>query len=206
LEIIKPRYRIVRPDTTEMGIQELKYIEREARRCYKTEEKITEDSYIKFVRMLCDKKHSAMLGFGELHVELVCDRGVTHEMVRHRLCEFAQESTRYCDYGGSGIQVVCPDDILNDPESFERFKTERIANEEEYKFYISRGHKPQIARCCLPTCTKTEIGWKANFQEWRHIFSQRAAKAAHPQMQELMIPLLADIQRLIPVVFDDLGA
>lgn len=204
MEIIQPSYRIVRPDTLEMGIQELKYIEREARRCYKSEDKITDDSYIQRVTNLIKLNHGAMLGFGEMHVEFICDRGVTHEMVRHRLCEFAQESTRYCNYGNSGIKVICPDEIKANADAFERFKEGRMANEEEYNFYISLGFKPQIARCCLPTCTKTEIGWKADFQEWRHIFSQRAAATAHPQMQELMIPLLAEVKTIIPIVFDDL--
>lgn len=203
MEIVQPRYRIVRPDTTEMGIQELKYIEREARRCYKTEEKITDDSYLRFVRMLCDRKHNAMLGFGELHVEFVCDRGVTHEMVRHRLCEFAQESTRYCDYTGKGIQVICPEDILANPEAYKVWEESILAAENAYNILGEMGFKPQISRSVLPTALKTEIGWKANFQEWRHIFSQRAAKAAHPQMQELMIPLLEEIRTIIPVVFDD---
>lgn len=204
MEIVKPYFTIIRPDTTEMGIQELKYIEREARRCYKSEDKITETSYLDKVKFLRDKEHDAMLGFGEMHVEFFCDRGVTHEVVRHRLCEFAQESTRYCNYGKSGLKVICPDEIATIPEAFERFKEGRMADEDEYNYYLSLGLKPQIARCCLPTATKTEIGWKANFQEWRHIFKQRASIFAHPQMQELVRPLLAEAQRIIPVVFDDL--
>lgn len=201
---IKPLFRIVRPDTLEMGIQELKFIEREARRCYKSEEAITEDSYLKFVKMLCNKGHNAMLGFGELHVEFICDRGVTHEMVRHRLCEFAQESTRYCDYTGQGIQVICPDEIKNNPVSYAIWVEAMEHLENAYTRLGEQGHKPQIARSVLPTCLKTEIGWKANFQQWRHIFSQRAAPAAHPQMLELMVPLLAEVKRIIPVVFDEL--
>jgi thymidylate synthase (FAD) len=187
-----------------MGIQELKYIEREARRCYKSEEKTTDTSYIDFIRMLRNRNHNAMLGFGELHVEFICDRGVTHEMVRHRLCEFAQESTRYCNYGKKGLTVVCPDEISANSEAFSRFIEGRRADEEEYNYYLGLGLKPQIARCCLPTATKTEIGWKANFQEWRHIFEQRASPAAHPQMRELLVPLLEEVKTIIPVVFDDL--
>lgn len=204
MDIVKPSFRIVRPFDEVSGIQELKFIEREARRCYKTEEKITEDSYLRFVRMLCSRNHNAMLGFGEMHVELICDRGVTHEAVRHRLCEFAQESTRYCDYTGKGIQVVCPDEIAEDQEAFNIWENAMFVCERAYNDLGALGHKPQIARSVLPTCLKTELGWKANFQEWRHIFSQRTSPAAHPQMRELLVPLLEEARRIIPVVFDEL--
>lgn len=203
MQIVEPSYRIIRPESPEDAIKELRYIEREARRCYKTEDKITSDSYLKMVKMLRDKRHDAMLGFGELHVEFVCDRGVTHEMVRHRLCEFAQESTRYCDYTGNGIQVICPPDILDNVPAY---NTWVMAMHQAEKAYLDlrEAFKPQIARAVLPTCLKTEIGWKADFQEWRHIFMQRTASVAHPQMLELMVPLLAEVKQLIPIVFDDL--
>lgn len=205
MEIIKPQYHIIRPDTLEMGIQELRYIEREARRCYKTEDKITDTSHLKMVKMLRDKHHDAMLGFGELHVEFICDRGVTHELVRHRLCEFAQESTRYCDYGGKGIQVICPDAITQQVnEAYWIWEGAILASEVAYDKLRALGLAPQIARSVLPTCLKTELGVKADFQEWRHIFSQRTALAAHPQMRELLVPLLEEVKQIIPIVFDDL--
>lgn len=204
MEVIQPSYRIVRPDGIEGALAELRAIEREARRCYTSEGSITDDSWKPFIQRLIKNKHYAMLGFGEMHVEFICDRGVTHEMVRHRLCEFAQESTRYCNYGGGGIKVICPDEIRGNPQAFAIWREVMAVSEHGYEQLTGMGVKAQIARAVLPTCLKTELGWKANFQEWRHIFSQRAAKTAHPDMRQLMVPLLAEVKHLIPVVFADL--
>lgn len=206
MELITPGYNIIRPFSHEDAIAELKYIELEARRCYKSEDKITDDSYLKKVQQLRVNNHNAMLGFGELHVEFICDRGVSHEIVRHRIAEYAQESTRYCNYGGKGIQVICPDEIMqhSEPEVFNVWSKAMAESEYAYNQLIDFGLKPQIARSVLPTALKTEIGVKANFQEWRHIFSQRTPATAHPQMREIMVPLLAILKVHIPIVFDDL--
>lgn len=204
MQIVKPSYEILYPCDRNHSLAQLRRIERAARTCYKSEDKITSDSYKEFIKMLVDKKHDAMLGFGEMHVFFVCDRGVSHELVRHRLCEFAQESTRYCNYKSGGIQVICPAEIDNDSDIYYEWEDTMNELDEKYKLLIGHGLKPQIARSILPTCVKTEIHMKADFQEWRHIFKLRTSKAAHPQMRELMIPLLAEVKQLIPIVFDDI--
>lgn len=194
----------------------LETIERAARTCYKSEDKIAEGTAEKMVRGLITRGHEAMLEFADITVKFTTDRGVSHEDVRHRLCSFAQESTRYVDYGKAGeIQVVCPADILaglNDEngdlarEAFDTWKAAVVAAESAYNKLRALGLSPQIARSVLPTCTKTELVMKANFREWRHILKLRTSKAAHPQMRELMIPLLEVLRNQVPVIFDDIEA
>jgi thymidylate synthase (FAD) len=205
MKIVEPSYEILYPVDDLESLSQLRRIELAARTCYKSEDKITVDSYRKFIKMLVDKEHDAMLGFGEMHVKFICDRGVSHELVRHRLCEFAQESTRYCNYKSKGIQVVCPEEVYTkDDDTYAIWEDTMDTLEVAYDKLIESGCKPQIARSVLPTCVKTEIHMKADFQEWRHIFKQRTSVAAHPQMRELMVPLLANVKSLIPVVFDDI--
>ena len=292
MELIKASSEILQYDKNP-----LKYIELVARNCYKSEEKITEDSAPKFVKMLFDRGHHVMLEFypfyfrinteyshtllsinnlpdvdGDLmlyndphdpftqgscnlrtaimiskydgnlsgaiyrsHPELlffftrvatafdhiqcvsvsentitpflryrtgrfICDRGVTHELVRHRKCSFAQESTRYCNYGKTNMQFIIPSWFTDeDIQRCSKFTTDFWSNaqewhsicenvEESYKLMIKKGWSPQQARSVLPNSLKTEIIIQAKLSEWKHIFVQRCSKAAHPDMQYLMIP------------------
>jgi len=196
----------------------LETLEKAGRTCYKSEGRITEDSAAKFVNMLVRHKHHAMIEFGDIIVRLTTNRGVTHELVRHRLCSFAQESTRYVRYDGSMafIRPVWSDERLlrewdrDTPVPEGLTKGDRIwlaamcRAEEEYTQLLQEGWKAQAAREILPNSLKTEIVVKANIREWRHIFALRCAKSSHPQMVELMRPLLADLKSKLPVVFDDL--
>lgn len=183
-----------------------KDIERTARTCYKTEDKITDDSYIGFLQMLLKRKHLAMIEHSMMSVRFICDRGVTHEMVRHRLCAFAQESTRYCNYTkgkfGGHIQIIHPEGLTESQYARREAHFETV--QKLYEAEIAEGLSPNIARGVLPTCLKTEIVVTTNWREWRHIFNMRTPVTAHPQMRQLMIPLLAEVQELIPVVFEDI--
>lgn len=208
----------------------LQTIERAGRTCYKSEDKITEDSAGKFVKMLIDRGHHAMIEFGNIIVKFITNRGVTHELVRHRLCSFAQESTRYVNYGSDDIRFIRPvwlDDDLFDqvgwqttklfsiPEDsgvalrlpligLEIWMNACIAAEDYYKQLLDVGWRPEQAREVLPNSLKTEIVVQGNVREWRHIFSLRCSDKAHPQMRELMRPLLAELQEKLPVIFDDI--
>lgn len=187
----------------------LETIERAGRTCYKSEDKITPGSAVKFVKMLITRGHHAMIEFGDIIVRFVTNRGVTHEMVRHRLCSFAQESTRYVRYDGNmefirpvwapdfeDGDVVPEDPILIWQEAMQR-------SEEDYCDLLARGWRPEQAREVLPNSLKTEIVVKGNIREWRHIFKLRCAKTAHPQMRALMIPCMEELKDRLPVVFDD---
>ncbi|MDY6893799.1 MAG: FAD-dependent thymidylate synthase [Thermotogota bacterium] len=173
------------------------------RTCYKSEDNITNESAAKFVKMLIDRKHHAMIEFGDIIVKFITNRGVTHELVRHRLCSFAQESTRYVNYGRDDIKFIKPVWICMEHQ-LGLWKLAMSIAEDFYKALLREGWQPQQAREVLPNSLKTEIVVKANIREWRHIFNLRCSKNAHPQMRALMIPLLEELKEKLPVVFDDI--
>lgn len=187
----------------------LQTIERAGRTCYKSEDKITDTSAGKFVKMLIDRGHHAMIEFGNIIVKFITNRGVTHELVRHRLCSFAQESTRYVNYGGDDIEFIVPVWIEDDGELLSQnahyvWLRAITKVEEEYKLLLKYGWRPEQAREVLPNSLKTEIVVMGNTREWRHIFNLRCSNKAHPQMSALMRPLLDDLKEKLPVIFDDI--
>jgi thymidylate synthase (FAD) len=202
MKIIKPSYEIVSKIN---GMELLREIERIGRVCYKSEDKISEESAPKFIEMIIKRGHEAMLEHGSaISVRFIVDRGVSHEMVRHRIASFAQESTRYCNYGsgkfGNEITVIDPIGLTH-----EQYYYWHDACEMAEKCYLSMlavNAAPQMARSVLPNSLKTEIVITANPREWRKIFSLRTPETAHPQMREVMIPLLKELQNLVPVLFD----
>ena len=213
MKFIKPHYEILTPIN---GIEMLKNIEKVARTCYKSEDKISEDdsSARKLVQMLINRGHEAMIEFGDIVVKFVVDRGVSHEIVRHRIASYAQESTRYVNYSkdkfGKEITLVtpvfwdgCPENGV-DCEKHALLENALIVIEETYMKLIDLGASPQEARYILPNGTKTEINVKYNLRQWRHFFKMRCAKAAHPQMREVVIPLFHEFQEKIPIIFDDI--
>ena len=210
MKIVEPKYEIL-TDISEGGIKELQQIERVARVCYKSEDKITPDgeSAKKLVGFLVKQGHEAMLEHSLLSVLFTCDRGIANELVRHRIASFAQESTRYCNYSkekfGGELSFIRPyyiDDLSE--EACDAISDSCRLAEKLYLQLIKDGLRPEQARCVLPLCLKTEIVVTANYREWRNIFKLRTPVAAHPQMRELMCPLLLEVQKKIPVVFDDI--
>jgi len=217
MKCIKPHFII---ETDINGNEILKQIEKIGRTCYKSEDKITGDSAAKFVSKLIKNGHEAMIEHNAITVRFICDRGVSHEIVRHRLASYAQESTRYCNYSndkfGNEINVIdisggiALDTKMNNfsPETIKLILDEWVlAMEDAEKHYlkmIELGATPQIARGVLPTSLKTEIVVTMNLREWRHFFRLRTAVSSHPQMRELAIPLLKEFKKLIPGVFDDI--
>ena len=221
MNILKAGFEILTP-ISEGGIEELKHIEKIGRVCYKSEGNITEDdeSAKKFVKMLINRDHTAMIEHSSLSIKFIVDRGVSHELVRHRIASFAQESTRYVNYSldkfGNEINVI---DIRNgiildnkmknmDANTIEVIINEwLLAMEDAEKHYmkmIELGATPQIARSVLPNSTKTEITITANYREWRNFFKLRVPNTAHPQMREITIPLLKELKNKLPIIFDDI--
>ncbi len=199
MKIIQPSFEILNYIDREVI---LKHLERCGRTCYKSEEKITNESAPKFVKMLHDRAHHAMLEFFDIQVRFIHNRGFTHEMVRHRLCSFAQESTRYCDYSGE-LTVVEPWWFDGDQEKINTWKYSMEASEYSYKKLRNSGLSPQAARGVLPTDVKTEIVVKANLREWMHIFNLRCAETAHPDMRRVMIPLQKEFQKILPEIYGE---
>lgn len=186
----------------------LNKIERCGRVCYKSEGKIEEGSAEKFVANLIKRGHEAVLEHASVTVKFVVDRGISHEIVRHRLASYCQESTRYCNYAqddfGSEITFIIPDYLTYKSPGWNTWKEAMKACEDAYFKMLDIGHSPQEARAVLPNSTKTEVIMTANLREWRTFFKLRTAQAAHPQMREVTRPLLDDFKALIPVVFDDI--
>lgn len=189
----------------------LKKIERVARVCYKSEDKTGENTAEKLVAALIKSGHEAMLEHYSFSVLFTVDRGVSHELVRHRLASFAQESTRYCNYSkdgfGNEIRVIKPCYLEEGTDQYIDWKSSVRISEDHYFKLLDKGCTPQEARAVLPNSLKTDIVVTANLREWRHILKLRAAGTTgkpHPQMTEVMIPLLKDLKSKIPVVFDDI--
>ena len=222
MNILKAGFEILTP-ISEGGIEELKHIEKIGRVCYKSEGKITEDgeSAKKFVKMLIDRGHEAMIEHSSLSVKFVVDRGVSHELVRHRIASFAQESTRYVNYSlekfGNEINVIDIRDGINLDNKMKNMDSDTISAimgewclamedaEKHYMKMIELGATPQIARSVLPNSTKTEITITANYREWRNFFKLRVPNTAHPQMREVTIPLLKELKARLPIIFDDIS-
>lgn len=195
---------------SEGGIAELRHIEKIARVCYKSEDCITEDgeSAKKMVRMLISRDHTAMIEHSSLSVKFIVDRGVSHELVRHRIASFAQESTRYCNYSkdkfGNEITVIKPCFFEEGTKKYQEWKNAMSYAQDFYFTLLENGTTAQEARSVLPNSTKTEITITANYREWRNFFKLRTAKAAHPQMREVTIPLLKELKEKLPIIFDDI--
>ena len=203
MQIVEAGFEIVSPF---YGAEMLKRIEAAGRTCYKSEDKITANSAQRFVKMIIDRGHHSVLEHESVSVRIVCDRGISHEIVRHRLASYSQESTRYCNYakGGGEITFIMPEFEHEAPRALWRAAME--TSELAYLTMVDKlGIPPQIARSVLPNSLKTEIVMTANLREWRHFFKLRCAKAAHPQMRSLACKMLAEFQDHIRVVFDGLS-
>lgn len=187
------------------GEEILKRIEKIARVCYKSEDKMTENSCFKFVKMLVDKGHHAMLEHVSISVKFITNRGVTHELVRHRLASYAQESTRYCNYlkndFGAEITVIEPVYLAKGTRPYNNWFNACVLSEVSYFDLLKIGLTAQEAREVLNNSTKTEIVVTANLREWMTILKLRTSEQAHPQMRALMLPLLQELQEKLNVIF-----
>ena len=193
------------------GAEILKHIERCARVCYKSEDRITDGSAEKMVAALIRSGHEAMLEHYSFTVKFICDRGIANELVRHRIASFAQESSRYCCYAkdkfGKELTFINPCFWEPDSDNYARWFHEMDESEKTYLAMIENGATPEQARDILPTSIKTEIVMTANLREFRHFFKLRAEGVTgrpHPQMLEITIPLLKELKQKVPVVFDDI--
>ncbi len=212
------------------GMDILKTIEVAGRTCYKSENAITNDSAIQFCKNLIKRGHEAMLEHASLSVRFTCDRGVSHEIVRHRIASYAQESTRYCNYAkekfGNEITVIditeamqleCGKMVKHPLTGQDFVITPTVVKdwiavwyeamqyaEGAYLKLIQNCCPAQLARSVLNNSLKTEIVVTMNIREWRHFLSLRADTPAHPQMREITIPLLKTFKSIIPVLFDDI--
>lgn len=214
--LVKPSFEIMEVMGVGIsGYRPLRLIEQAGRTCYKSESSIDSSSAENFIQMILKRGHESVIEHSAMTVKFIIDRGVSHELVRHRLCAFSQESTRYCNYKGGVTFVIPPWVELAEGEYFQESSNHTLIlpqrewfcslleAEITYKLLLDAHWTPQQARSILPNSTKTEIVVTANFREWRHIFSLRCSKAAHPQMREVMLPLREKCREVIPIIFDE---
>jgi len=187
----------------------LKRLELCGRVCYKSEDKITEGSAEKFLANILKRGHEAVIEHFSFTVKFICDRGVSHEIVRHRVASYCQESTRYCNYSkegfGSEITVIEPCFWERDSKPYTEWRIAMRDAEDAYLNLLDAGCTPQEARSVLPNSLKTEVVMTANIREWRHFLKLRTSAAAHPQIREVANILLKELQEKVPVLFDDIG-
>ena len=205
------------------------------RTCYKSEDKITQDSAEKFVKMIVGSGHCSVIEHVNLTIKFITDRGVLAELSRHRLASLSVESTRYCNYNKKGFTFIIPPWTKFEAGEYYRKEVEGIPYDYQYKFnnehlneieypywdfiwlnsmfdteeryqeLVEDGEwQPQQARSILPNSLKTEVVMTCNLRELRHILSLRTSKAAHPQIRQIMFPLLNELQSKLPLIFGDI--
>jgi len=216
MKIIQPSVEILTKIDSNKVLQDL---ERIGKTCYKSEANITEDSANAFIKKIIKNGHLSVIEHFSITARVICDRGVSHELVRHRIASYSQESTRYVRYD-KGLEVIAPCFWEEDDDKMKEFvcygdlgycdsklklwKFAMSQAEEYYKVLIEGGATPQEARSVLPNSLKTEIVVTMNLRAWRHFFKLRCAAAAHPQMRQIAFMLLSKISKQLPIVFDDI--
>ncbi|MDR2579528.1 MAG: FAD-dependent thymidylate synthase [Fibromonadaceae bacterium] len=186
----------------------LSNIEKFGRVCYKSENSITATSAKSFIARIIKNGHESVIEHEKITVKIVCDRGVSHEIVRHRIASYSQESTRYCNYSndkfGNELTFIKPVFWEKTSTEYKIWREEMQRVEDSYLKLISLNVPPEQARSVLPNSLKTEIVVTMNLREWRHFFKLRTSKRAHPQMREISIPLLNEMKELLPPIFEDI--
>lgn len=184
-------------------------IERAGRTCYKSEGRIGDGTAERFIRGIIRRGHESVLEHASITVRMICDRGVSHELVRHRIASYSQESTRYCNYSdgkfGGELTFIRPCYWRDNSLLMDRWKGSMMAAEYTYKEMLALGATPEQARGILPNALKTEVVVTMNIRSWRHFFRLRTAPAAHPQMREIACMMLEGFQEKLPVLFGDIG-
>lgn len=205
MKIINANVEFITPINGAVILQRL---EQCGRVCYKSEDKITDTSAEAFVRGIIRRGHEAVLEHCSFTVKFICDRGVSHEIVRHRMASFCQESTRYCNYSkdkfDGELTFIKPRFWDEGTQNYYDWYCACQSVEETYLRLLGRGVTPQEARAVLPNSLKTELVMTANIREWRHFLNLRCDPAAHPQMREVALLLLDKLHDAVPVCFDDL--
>lgn len=205
MRIVEPSVALINPP---LYAQILNTVEMAGRVCYKSEHRMEYGSAEKFVRNCIKRGHEAVIEHGVVTIRFICDRGVSHEIVRHRLASYCQESTRYCNYGkddfGSEITVIKPCYLDENGKAWKYWTGAMDVAEIAYFDLLNEGCTAQEARAVLPNSLKTEVVMTANMREWRHFFKLRTAPAAHPQMREVALMALQLMKKNYPVFFEDL--
>lgn len=201
MKIIEPLLEVEKFD----GVRIMRNIERACRTCYRSEDKITEDSYKNLLKNCINRGHESVLEHEKISIRMTCDLGVYKDLTRHRIASFSIESTRYCNYGkdkfDNEMKFIKPCNI-EDENNLATWK-ECMKHIETYYMLMSNNKaKPDELRLLLPHSIAAEVCMTANIREWKHILSLRANNHVHPSIQQLMIPLLLLFKKEMPEIFD----
>lgn len=203
MKIIKNKVELINaPDYKTV----LNTVELATRTCYKSEDKMGEGTAEKLIRGCIKRGHLSTIEHAFVTVRITADRAILNEMVRHRLCQYSQESTRYVNYDsdkyGREIKVIQPVQLTGD--DIQVWKEACTYAEYCYNKLVDAGVKPENARSVLPLCTASELVMTANMREWRHILSLRRGPGAHPDMREVADMIYEVLREKYPVFFEDL--
>lgn len=206
MKIVKPSWKMSAMTEGEPA-KLMKHLEAMGRICYQSEDATTDDSYKQFLRTIIERGHEAVLEHATVTAIIICDRGISHELVRHRIASYCQESTRYCNYNkgkfGEEITVIEPCFWSEDDLKWAAWANLCSKAEDAYMDLLRMGATPQQARDVLPTSLKTQIAVTMNIREWRHFFRLRCSPAAHPDMVALACRGLVEFYNRFPVLFKD---
>lgn len=206
MKIVKPSWKMSAMTEGEPA-KLMKHLEAMGRICYQSEDATTDDSYKQFLRTIIERGHEAVLEHATVTAIIICDRGISHELVRHRIASYCQESTRYCNYNkgkfGEEITVIEPCFWSENDLKWAAWANLCSKAEDAYMDLLRMGATPQQARDVLPTSLKTQIAVTMNIREWRHFFRLRCSPAAHPDMVALACRGLVEFYNRFPVLFED---
>jgi len=204
MKIIKPKVGIEKVDYNEI----MKNLEIACRTCYRSEDKITDESYKTLLRNCINRGHESILEHEKITIRMVCDIGVYKDLTRHRHASFSIESTRYCNYGkdkfDNEIKFIEPVNIEKDTEIYNEWKKSCEQIEEHYIKMVNLGATPDQMRMILPHSTAAAVTMTANIREWKHILSLRCTRHAHPAVEQVMIPVLLHLKQNMPEIFENM--
>ncbi len=205
MKAIKPSVEILDNIDAEKVYKKLELI---GRVCYKSEANISDGSSEKFLKSIIKRGHESVIEHEKISIKIICDRGVTHEIVRHRIASYSQESTRYCNYSfdkfGNEITFIEPCYWEEGSKEYKIWEKQMQDVEAVYFELLEHGAKPEEARAVLPNSLKTEIVMTMNIRELRHFIKLRTSKASHPQMREVADMILDKLNECLPILFSDL--
>lgn len=203
MKIVEPWIEVEKFD----GVKIMKRLERACRTCYRSEGLITDDSYKRLLSNCLTRGHESILEHEKITVRMQCDIGVYKDLTRHRFGSFSIESTRYCNYGkdkfDNEIKFIKPCN-MDDKELFNEWYRACTEIEQRYLKMTELKATPDQMRMILPHSTAAEVTMTANIREWRHILTLRCSQAAHPSIQQILIPLLLKFKSTMPELFDSI--
>lgn len=204
MKIIEPKIEIEKVDYNKI----MKNLERACRTCYRSEDRITDESYKTLLKNCINRGHESILEHEKITIRMVCDIGVYKDLTRHRHASFSIESTRYCNYGkdkfDNEIKFIEPVNIEKGTELYLEWKNSCEEMETHYIKMAQMGATPDQMRMILPHSTAAVVTMTANIREWKHILSLRCTKHAHPAVEQVMIPLLLHLKQNMPEIFESI--